>query len=179
MDNERLAAQAPCHRCPVTSTLGIKRAVDMSLAGSLRLGRGVYLHMSGGGAIAVLLSYSLLGGALRVLFVLVFGVLLLIGAIGAYAMSEARLKSLLAKSVDPSTLKPDGNYTSPRSWGVYEVERLLDGKRGKAFHFGNHPVRQHELVRQFGEAQMVAVFDRRIDAEEVAFLLNGSKRPGR
>jgi hypothetical protein len=135
--------------------------------------------MGGGGAIAMLLSYSLLGGALRIFFVLVFGVILLVSAIGAYAMSEARLKSLLAKSLDPATLKPDGNYTSPRSWGVYEVERLLDGKRGKAFHFGNHPVRQHELVRQYGDAQMVALYDRRIDAEEVAFLLNGGKRPGK
>lgn len=91
-------------------------------------------------------------------------------------MSQTHLKSLLAKSIDPSSVKSDGQYTSPKTWGVYQVEPLLEGKRGKGFHFGNHPVRQKELIRQYGEAQLVRLYEARIDAEEVAHILNGHHR---
>ncbi len=85
-------------------------------------------------------------------------------------MSQARLKSLLAKSIDPSLVKSDGRYTRPKTWGVYQVESL---SKGRGFCFGNHPVRQQELVRQYGEAQLVGLYEARIDAKEVAYLLNG------
>jgi len=79
-------------------------------------------------------------------------------------MSQAR------KSIDPSSVRSDGRYTIPRTWGVYQVERLLEGKR---FRFGNHPVRQQELIRQYGEAKLVGgLYEARIDAEEAANLLN-------
>ena len=83
-------------------------------------------------------------------------------------MSQAR------KSVDPSSVKSNGRYTSPRTWGVYKVERLLESKR---FRFGNHPVRQQELIRQYGEVQLVGgLYEARIDAKEAAYLLNGGCR---
>lgn len=88
-------------------------------------------------------------------------------------MSQARLKSLLAKSIDPSSVKSDGRYTSPKTWGVYQVKRLPKGKR---FRFGNHPVRQQELIRQYGGVQLVELYKARIDAKEAAYLLNGGRR---
>lgn len=148
----------------------------MRLGASFRVGRGMYAHMGGGGAVAMLLSFALLGGLIRMVLVILFGIIIVIALFGAYFMSEARLKSLLGKSIDPSLVKPDGLYTNPKTWGVYQVERLLDGKRGKGFHFGNHPIRQQELIRQFGEAQTIGIFEARIDAEEVAYLMNGSHR---
>lgn len=147
----------------------------MKVGASFRVGRGVYAHFGGGGAVAMLLSFVLLSGLIRVLLVILFAIIFL-AFFGAYFMSEARLKSLLAKSIDPSSVRPDGQYTNPKTWGVYEVERLLDGKRGKGFHFGNHPIRQQELIRQFGEAKAKALYMSRIDAEEVAYLLNGGRR---
>jgi len=96
--------------------------------------------------------------------------------LGADSPRQVRLKSLLAKSIELSSIRPDGRYTNPRTWGVYQVERLLDGNRVKDFHFGNHPVRQQELIRQYGEAQLVYLYEARIDAEAVADLLNGCPR---
>ena len=45
-----------------------------------------------------------------------------------------------------------GNYTEPRTWGVYRVEH---GRGGPTYHFGNHPVRQRELERDYGNANLV------------------------
>jgi hypothetical protein len=86
-------------------------------------------------------------------------------------------KSLIAKSIEPSSVRPDGRYTNPRTWGVYQVVRIIEGNRGKEFHFGNHPVRQQELIRQYGDAQLVRLYEARIDAKEVAYLLNGGHHP--
>jgi hypothetical protein len=45
-----------------------------------------------------------------------------------------------------------GNYTEPRTWGVYRVEH----ERGSpTYHLGNHPVRQRELESEFGNAQLL------------------------
>lgn len=85
-------------------------------------------------------------------------------------MNQARLKSLLARSIDPSSVESHGRYTNPRTWGVYHVKCLPEGKR---FHFGNHPIRQKELIRQYGEAPLVGLYKARIDAKEAAYILNG------
>lgn len=148
----------------------------MRLGASFRVGRGGYMRLGGGGGVAMLLSFALLGGVIRMALTLLFAIIVVIAFLGAYFLSEAHLKSLLAKSINASSVNPDGNYTNPRTWGVYQVERLLDGKRGKGFHFGNHPIRQQELIRQFGEAQVIALYGKRIDAEEVAYLMNGRSR---
>lgn len=74
------------------------------------------------------------------------------------------------KTIDPSSVKSDGRYTTPRTWGVYKVPE------GRRFRFGNHPVRQQELIRQFGEAQLVGnLYKERIDAKEAAYILNGGR----
>lgn len=78
------------------------------------------------------------------------------------------------KSIDPSSVISDGRYTNPRTWGVYQVDVPLEGTR---FRFGNHPVRQQELIRQYGEARLVGkLYKARIDAKEAAYRLNGGCR---
>jgi hypothetical protein len=52
-------------------------------------------------------------------------------------------------------VRADGHLTEPRSFGVCRVQR----ERGAvSFHFGNHPVRQWELERQHGSAEVVRLF---------------------
>jgi hypothetical protein len=45
-----------------------------------------------------------------------------------------------------------GNYTEPRTWGVYRIRRASGTVE---FRLGNHPVRQRELEREFGQAELV------------------------
>jgi hypothetical protein len=72
--------------------------------------------------------------------------------------------------LNPSSVKSDGRYTSPRTWGVYEVRRLLKDKR---FRFGNHPVRQRELIHEYGVTDLVGwLYKARKDAKEAADHLN-------
>lgn len=59
------------------------------------------------------------------------------------------INSLMKKAVNPSQLKTEGNYTSPRSFGVYRLTANRDV--GRRFRFGNHPVRMNELVRDYGQ----------------------------
>lgn len=147
----------------------------MSVGASFRVGRG-FVHIGGGGAVAMLVRFAFLSGFVRVMLLVVCALVIIIIFFGVMYMHQARTKELLGKAIEQSAVKPDGPYTGPKTWGVYEVERLREGKRGKGFHFGNHPVRHTELVRQFGEAQLVALFEARIDAEELAYLLNGKRR---
>lgn len=90
-------------------------------------------------------------------------------------MNKMRLKTLLEKSIEPSAVKLEGKYTNPKTWGVYQVLRLVDGRGCNGFHIGNHPVRQQELIRQHGEAQLISLHDLRGDAKEVAYILNGGR----
>ncbi len=56
-----------------------------------------------------------------------------------------------------------GNYTEPRSWGVYRVQH----ERGSpTYHLGNHPVRQRELERKYGRAELVELHLDRASALE-------------
>lgn len=85
-------------------------------------------------------------------------------------MSNSRKRDLLTLSIKGSSGRPDGNLTIPRSFGVY---RLTGPKKsGREHRFGNHPVRLHELVRDFGGASLEALFTERKLAEELATLLN-------
>lgn len=83
-------------------------------------------------------------------------------------MNSPQLRELLAKAVEPSSVVVKGQYTSPRTWGVYE----LPAESTTRFRFGNHPVRQQELVREFGTARLEALFTSRPLALQLAFLLN-------
>ena len=80
------------------------------------------------------------------------------------------IESLKRNAVSPNHLTVVGNYTSPRSFGVYRITAASDV--GKRFRFGNHPVRMHELDRDFGGCEIEALFLERSDAESMARLLN-------
>ena len=62
-----------------------------------------------------------------------------------------------------------GNYTEPRTWGVYRVKH----ERGSpTFHFGNHPIRQRELANEFGNAELLELHLDRESAREHKQALN-------
>jgi hypothetical protein len=84
-------------------------------------------------------------------------------------MNDVRKKELMALSIGPSTVSVEGYYTNPRTYGVYRIPRTKPGSR--QFRFGNHPVRELELIRD-GNVSVVAIFTDRSHAEELANLLN-------
>jgi hypothetical protein len=86
-------------------------------------------------------------------------------------MSEARVRELLVNAVPPGTLRPAGLYTKPPSWGVYEIAAPRPTAT-RSYRFGNHPVREMELRREFGVVKAIAHFTVRSHAEELAKLLN-------
>ena len=77
---------------------------------------------------------------------------------------------LMEKSKSPSIFRINGNYTIPRSYGVYRIERK--GNVGRRYRFGNHPVRMNELVRDYGDCSLEALFLDRDDAKQLADELN-------
>ena len=87
---------------------------------------------------------------------------------------EKYAKELQARALLPTAVTVVGNYTNPRSWGVYRVESFKAGRRGNSFHIGNHPVRQNELIREHGSAELVMLFGTRIDAEHLKYLLSNN-----
>ena len=82
---------------------------------------------------------------------------------------DARKKELMALSIGPSTVSVERNYTNPRTYGVYRIPRTVRGSR--QFRFGNHPVREWELIRD-GNVSLEALFTDRSHAEELATILN-------
>lgn len=82
------------------------------------------------------------------------------------------VQGLLAQQIDPSSTSPDGSYTKPRTWGVYEIEPPQDNRATKHFRLGNHPVRQRELEAEFGKARRIALFTSRELALELERQLN-------
>lgn len=85
-------------------------------------------------------------------------------------------KDFKFRAMKPFCVQVDGRYTKPKkTWGVYKVEGFKDGVQGHAFHIGNHPVRQTELARKYGAAELVLLFTCRTDAEKLKFLLNSGR----
>ena len=85
-------------------------------------------------------------------------------------MSNTRRDALIRRSVSPSAVRDAGNYTVPRTYGVYKLSATRG--TGRTYRFGNHPIRQRELVREHGAVRLEALFDDRSDAVELAALLN-------
>lgn len=151
----------------------------MRIGTSFRVAPGVYVHRSGGASAAVTLilaacfaifwAYALVAFAIFVCVLIIFTVAQFFFVC---FMTRKRVQDLQSRAVAPESVKADGNYTVPRTWGVYRVDAFKDGRRGSAFHLGNHPVRQRELERQFGAAELVMLFGSRIDAEEMKYLLS-------
>lgn len=77
------------------------------------------------------------------------------------------VQRLLSQQIDPSSTSPDGSYTKPRTWGVYEIEPPQSNRSTRRFRLGNHPVRQRELEAEFGKARLVALFASRSLALEL------------
>jgi hypothetical protein len=86
-------------------------------------------------------------------------------------MSDRR-KQLLAHAVPSSSITVAGNYTTPRTWGVYRITPDGPSKATARVRFGNHPVRQRELEAEFGVARLLALFKERAIAQDYARLLN-------
>lgn len=80
---------------------------------------------------------------------------------------------LLEKSVSEKSVRPDlsnKNYTNPQTYGVYEILKTNDSKK---FRFGNHPVRENELMREFdSNVKRVGLFLDREDAKKLVSYLN-------
>ncbi len=84
-------------------------------------------------------------------------------------MSEK--EKLLSKSISENLIRIDPknkNYTTPRSYGVYEIPLTTNGKR---YRFGNHPVRENELIREFESVKRIGLFLNRDDAKALASYL--------
>jgi len=87
-------------------------------------------------------------------------------------MSDSLTNELLAQAISRSSVKVQGLYTTPRSWGVYKIERPQRYHATKQFRFGNYPVRKHELETEFGVVKLVALFSARVFAQQLASHLN-------
>lgn len=84
-------------------------------------------------------------------------------------MSE-EYQSMLNKAVqNQSTISSDGRYTSPRTWGTYDLGTAAG--KFRRFRYGNHPIRMAELIREHGVCDVVATFYSRKEAHELAALL--------
>lgn len=135
----------------------------------IRLGRGFGISLPGIGiAVGIAAAGALFEFLLLALSMLVIVCLLFYGLMGQYT----RRAALDAARIDPETVKVIGMRTEPRTWGVYRVIRSRkDGVHTySAYHFGNHPVRQRELEKRFGDAELVGLFASRIDAEQYSIL---------
>jgi hypothetical protein len=83
-------------------------------------------------------------------------------------------EDLLSKSTSENLIRIDSknkNYTIPRSFGVYEIQSVINTKR---FRFGNHPVRENELIREFETIKRIGLFLDRADAKALTNFLNKS-----
>jgi len=81
-------------------------------------------------------------------------------------------ENLLSKSISEKTVQIDPNnknYTIPRTYGVYEILNTTNTIR---FRFGNHPVRESELIREFESVKRIKIFLEREDAKALADFLN-------
>ena len=77
---------------------------------------------------------------------------------------------LRARAANPQTVRVIGNYTSPKSYGVYRLGS--QGNVGRRYRFGNYPVRMNELLRDYGNCHLEAIFLNREDARSLADYLN-------
>ena len=76
------------------------------------------------------------------------------------------------RAFSSNSVTVNGNLTQPRSYGVYQLPRSSEGT--STFRFGNHPIRQIELEREYGSCRLIILFLDRQDAVELAARLNGA-----
>ena len=80
------------------------------------------------------------------------------------------IESIMRRAIGSNRFRIEGNYTAPRSFGVYRLTG--QGDIGKKFRFGNHPVRMNELLRDYRACDIEGIFLDRSDAKTLASLLN-------
>lgn len=80
------------------------------------------------------------------------------------------IQALEQKAVSCNDMKYDGRLTCPKSYGVYQIVNTANA--GKTFRYGNHPVRQSELQREFGDCCLVYLFLEREYAFRMQKILN-------
>ena len=85
-------------------------------------------------------------------------------------MVTSTMQDLSSRAISPAQVSPDGIYTRPRSYGVYELPSGSGITR--RYRYGNHPVRQVELEREFGSCKLLYLFFQRSDAVQMASILN-------
>lgn len=78
---------------------------------------------------------------------------------------------LRQRSIDPRSVRAGWPFTSPRTYGVYRLNRPGVSRK---FRFGNHPVRMKELEREFSSCSLDSLFLSRKDAKALAASLNKS-----
>jgi hypothetical protein len=74
--------------------------------------------------------------------------------------------------LDKDDLRPDPNntdWTIPKSYGVWEVK---PAGNSKSYRYGNNPVREIELSRDFEKVTCLGLFSERSEAIEHAARLN-------
>ena len=148
----------------------------MRYGASFRLIRGVTVHQSGGSAVAFAFFLAAMAATLWFFAVVAAAAICILlyvcFLVAGYLMTSSQLKELQARALVPTTVVVEGNYTKPKTWGVYRVEGFKAGRRGHTFHIGNHPVRHSELVREHGAAEVLMLFTTRADAEHLKHLLS-------
>ena len=82
----------------------------------------------------------------------------------------ASLDHIIRRAISPDSVRSYGRLTHPRSYGVY---KLPPGAPGRAYRYGNHPVRMWELQRDFGSCRLEYLFCNRDEARQVAAALSG------
>jgi hypothetical protein len=79
-------------------------------------------------------------------------------------------QALEQKAISCNDIAYEGRLTFPKSYGVYQI--LNTANVDKVFRYGNHPVRQFELQREFGDCRLVYLFLEREYAFRMQKLLN-------
>jgi len=77
--------------------------------------------------------------------------------------------------ITPSDVQNDPtnpNWTTPRSYGVW---KLSPADTGKQYRYGNYPVRERELINEFGSADFIALYLNKSSAIEHVNSLNQLK----
>lgn len=80
------------------------------------------------------------------------------------------IEILEQKAISCNDIELDGRLTCPRTYGVYQIVDIASS--GRVFRYGNHPVRQSELQREFGDCCLVYLFLEREHALGMAQILN-------
>jgi hypothetical protein len=84
---------------------------------------------------------------------------------------QSTFDNLIKRAVAPASVRPKGQLTEPRTYGVYEIPESAGAIR--RFRMGNHPIRMIELEQEFKRCKLLYLFRVRSDAVLLAGHFNG------